>query len=148
MTDRPKNTGRNTAGRFTKGNKFGGKKAGSRHKVTVAMESILDGEHERLTRKAIELALAGDTTALRLCLDRLAPPRRDRPIEVDIPPVNSAKDALNASRAIIASLLRGEITPNEAGQLMGLISKHVDIIEMCDLEMRLVLVELRMERLK
>jgi hypothetical protein len=38
----------------------------------------LDGEAEALTRKAIERALEGDTTALRLCLDRLLPPRKDR----------------------------------------------------------------------
>jgi hypothetical protein len=69
----------------------GGKPRGSRHRTTLAIESLLDGEAERLTRKAVDLALAGDTVALRICLDRVAPPRRGRPVmfrlpEVRIPP--------------------------------------------------------------
>ncbi len=39
---------------------------GARHKATVAAEALLDGEAEALTRKAVEMALAGDGTALRL----------------------------------------------------------------------------------
>ena len=62
-----------------------GKPKGTRHKATLAMEAPLDGEVERLTRKAVEMALAGDTTALRLCLDRIAPVRRDRPVTFDLP---------------------------------------------------------------
>jgi hypothetical protein len=44
----------------------------------MAMEELLDGEGETLTRKAIELAKGGDIQALRLCMERLLPPRRDR----------------------------------------------------------------------
>ena len=54
--------------RFKKGNP--GRRPGSRNKATVAVEALLDGEAEKLTRKAIEMALAGDTVAMRLCLDR------------------------------------------------------------------------------
>ena len=53
-----------------------GKAKGTRNKVTLAIEALLDGEAEALTRKAIELAKAGDMAALRLCMDRLAPPRK------------------------------------------------------------------------
>jgi hypothetical protein len=48
-----------------------GKKAGARHQATKAALALLSGG---LTRKAVELALAGDVTALRLCLERLVPP--------------------------------------------------------------------------
>ncbi|MET8524060.1 DUF5681 domain-containing protein, partial [Nocardioides sp. NPDC004968] len=47
-----------------------GKPRGARHKVTLAIEALLEGEAGALTRKAIELGLAGDMTALRLCMDR------------------------------------------------------------------------------
>ena len=53
--------------------------------MTLAMEALLDGESEALTRKAIGLALGGDITALRLCLDRVLPPRKDRPINFEMP---------------------------------------------------------------
>jgi len=62
-----------------------GRPPGARHKATVAAEAMLDGEVEALTRKAIELALAGDTTALRLCLDRILPPRCERPTSFELP---------------------------------------------------------------
>ena len=78
--------------RFKKGNP--GRKLGSRNKATVAVEALLDGEAEKLTRKAIEMALAGDTVAMRLCLDRLCPPRRTRPIELELPKVETAGDVL------------------------------------------------------
>jgi hypothetical protein len=57
-----------------------GKLKGTRNKTTLAVEALLDGEAETITRKAIELAKDGDLAALRLCLDRIAPPRKDRPV--------------------------------------------------------------------
>jgi Family of unknown function (DUF5681) len=56
-----------------------GKLKGTRNKTTLAVMALLDGEAETITRKAIQLAKEGDLTALRLCLDRIAPPRKDRP---------------------------------------------------------------------
>ena len=43
-----------------------GRPRGSRNRATRAMQTLLDGEAQALTRKAVELALEGDTTALRL----------------------------------------------------------------------------------
>jgi hypothetical protein len=51
-----------------------GRPKGARRRTTVAIEALLEGEGEALTRKAIELAKGGDMQALRLCMDRLAPP--------------------------------------------------------------------------
>jgi hypothetical protein len=58
-----------------------GRPRGARAKATLAVEAILQGELKGLARKAIELALAGDTTALRLCLERLMPPARGRHVQ-------------------------------------------------------------------
>src|SRR5262245_28492247 len=55
-----------------------GRPKGARNKTTLAMEALLDGESEAITRKLLEKAAEGDMTALRLCLDRLLSPRRDR----------------------------------------------------------------------
>jgi hypothetical protein len=77
MGQKPKNDGRKSDGTFAPGNKLGGSKAGSRHRVTRAVEDLLEGQHEKLTQAAIDKALEGGTVALRLCLDRIAPPRRD-----------------------------------------------------------------------
>jgi hypothetical protein len=82
---------------------------------------LLVGEAEALTRKAIELALAGDTTALRLCLERVVPPRKDRPVHLELPVIKSADDANQAMRVVVAAVGEGRITPSEATILSALI---------------------------
>ena len=63
--------------RFAKGRSGnpGGRPRGSINRSTRAAQLLLDGEATALSRKAVELALAGDPTALRLCLDRTVAPR-------------------------------------------------------------------------
>src|SRR3954469_16604258 len=63
-----------------------GKPKGTRHRVTMAAETLMEGEAEAITRKAIELAKEGDSPALRLCMDRIYPPRRDRPVRFRLRP--------------------------------------------------------------
>ena len=62
-----------------------GRRPGSRNRATLAAEALLEGEAQALTRKAIELALEGDTTALRLCLERIVPQRKSRVVAFVIP---------------------------------------------------------------
>ena len=70
--------GRNTDGKFSDRNK--GRPKGSRNKATIAIESLLEGQAEALTQTAISKALDGDSIALRLCMDRIAPPMKDKPV--------------------------------------------------------------------
>ena len=104
--------GRGPGRRFAKGQSGNpkGKPCGARNKITLAAEQLLDGEAEALTRKAIELALAGDTTALRLCMERVAPVRKGRPVRLDLPPVITASDTLAAPSCGWELILRSEIT--------------------------------------
>src|SRR3954470_16848279 len=94
-----------------------GKPKGARHRTTMAVDALLEGEAETITRKAVELAKAGDTVALRLCMDRLAPPRRDRPVPFTLPKLDTVADAKAASAAILEAVAEGELTPNEAADL-------------------------------
>jgi Family of unknown function (DUF5681) len=90
-----------------------GKSTGTRHRVTMLAEQMLDGEVEALVRKAIELALAGDAGVLRLLLDRIVPPRRDRPVAFPLPPLKSPADAVAAQAAVMAAVADGDLTPTE-----------------------------------
>ena len=94
--------GRDTAGRFASGNT--GRPAGARNRTTQAVLSLLEGEAEALSRKAVEMALAGDSVALRLCLDRLAPPRKDNPVQFPLPRMSSAHDAAGAAGAALEAV--------------------------------------------
>ncbi|MXO85246.1 hypothetical protein GRI38_04310 [Altererythrobacter aurantiacus] len=102
---------------------------------------MLEGEHEQLTRAAISKALEGDTAALRLCLDRIAPPRKDSPVTFDLPPISTAEDALKASAALLKAVAAGEVTPDEAGRVMALLTAHKALVEAGDLEMRIAALE-------
>lgn len=136
-TDR--NNGRKTDGKFASGNP--GRPHGARHKTTLAIQALLDGEGEALTRKAIDLALAGDTVALRLCLERLAPPRKDAPVRFELPPMEGAEDAAAAMGAILASVATGDLTPSEATSLAGLVDVYRKTLETAELETRLKALE-------
>ena len=95
-----------------------GRPRGSVNSATRAAMLLLDGEAEALTRKAIELALAGDAGALRLCLDRIVGVRRGRPVDLpgasDLPPVSDARDLAVAMAAVMEAAAQGAITPDEA----------------------------------
>ena len=84
-----------------------GRAPGSRNKATEAAELLLDGEAEALTRKAVELALEGDASALRLCLERIVPPRRERPVKLGLPAVRGAADLAGTMAAITTAARAG-----------------------------------------
>ena len=114
-----------------------GRPKGSRHKTTLAIEKLLDGEGEEITRRAIEKAKEGDMAAIRICLDRIAPTRKDRHIEFSLPNMEKASDAANASAAIVQAASSGELTPSEAGELMRVVESYARTLQVCDFEARL-----------
>jgi Family of unknown function (DUF5681) len=125
--------------RFRKGQSGNpsGRPCGARNKATLAVEALLDGEAEGLTRKVIERAFAGDTTALRLCLDRLLPPRKDRPVSFAMPTIETAADAAKAMGAIMAAVASGELTPAEASEIARLVEVYTKTLELSKFEARL-----------
>ena len=90
-----------------------------------------------LTTKAIELALAGDMAALRLCIDRLLPPRKDRPISFALPDMSGPQHAVSTMSAVLAAVAAGDITPSEAGEIGKLIEMYVRTVEANDLAKRI-----------
>jgi len=131
--------GRNTDGTFGPGNP--GKPQGARHRATQAALAMLDGEAIALTRQAVTMALGGDTTALRLCLERIAPPRRDAPVTFALPPMTTAADAAKGAAAVLAAVAIGDLTPAEGAHVMGLIETYRRTLESCDLEARIAALE-------
>jgi hypothetical protein len=118
-----------------------GRPKGSRNATTLALEALLDGEAETLTRKAIELGKGGDLTALRLCLDRIVPPRKDRHIAFALPGMKEPADAAKGLAAIVAAVANGELTPSEAAELTKLVESFARVLETVDHEERLQALE-------
>jgi hypothetical protein len=118
-----------------------GRPAGARNKKTLAAAVLLDGEAEALTRRAVELAFAGDPTAMRLCIERILPPCRERAVKFALPPIESAADIAAAMKAVTAALAAGVITPGEAERIAAVVDTFVRAIETSDFERRLKIVE-------
>ena len=133
--------GRNTAGQFSAGNT--GRPKGSRNKATIAIESLLQGQAEALTQTAITKALGGDSLALRLCMERIAPAPKDQPASFNLPEMNNALDASEAAGSVLTAVSEGELTPIEATRVMGLIDSYRRTLELTEIEQRLQALEHR-----
>ena len=127
--------GRNTAGQFTEGNS--GRPKGSRNKATIAIESLLRGQAEALTQTAVAKALEGDSLALRLCMERIAPAPKDQPVSFSLPKMKNALDASEAAGSVLTAVSEGELTPIEAPRVMGLIDSYRRTLELTEIEQRL-----------
>jgi len=139
----PENAGKKQGTKFAPGQSGNpaGKAKGTRNKTTLAIEALLEGEADALTRKAIEMAKDGDGPALRMCLDRLAPPRKDSPVCFDLPSIKSVADAVEASSALLSAVASGDVTPDEAARIMSLLTSHKVLVETGEFERRLEALE-------
>ncbi len=118
-----------------------GRPQGARNKATVMVELLLQGEAEAMARLAIERAKAGDIAALRMCLDRVVPPCKHRPIEFELPRLTNAADAVSAMAAITAGVASGELSAAEASELSGLVDRYVRALEATVFEQQLAKLE-------
>ena len=120
-----------------KSGNLNGRPHGSRNKATLALDSLLEGEGEAITRKAIENALNGDMAAIRLCMERLIPLRKDRTVSFSLPEINGADDGAKAMAGVLRALADGDITPSEASSVSGVIEIYRKTLETAEFEARL-----------
>lgn len=94
-----------------------------------------------MTRQAVNMALEGDTTALRLCLERIAPPRRDAPLTFDLPRMETALDAAKAAGTVLEAVALGDLTPTEGAHVMALVETYRRTLETVEIEIRIAELE-------
>ena len=92
---------------------------------------------ERVLRKVLELAEAGDLRAAELLLARLWPARRGRPVELNLPPIRTAADLVLALAAVAAGMATGELSPDEAQAAASVLETQRRAAETADLEARI-----------
>jgi hypothetical protein len=133
------------SGRFQKGQSGNpaGKPKGCRHHATRIAQTFLDGQAVVLAQKAVELALKGDVTALKICLERLVPSRKDSAVSIVLPEVRTTADLPGASQAILQAVADGQLTPSEAQAIAGIVADHRKNLEIGDLEARVAALEKR-----
>jgi hypothetical protein len=80
-------------------------------------------------------------TAIRVCLDRMVPPRKDRTVAFELPKLLKPEDAIAATSALAAAVSAGEITPSEAAELAKVVGSFVQALELHDLAERIARLE-------
>jgi hypothetical protein len=118
---------------FPEGNP--GRPRGSKNRATLLAAALLEGETEELVRKGVELAKAGNVVMLKFFLERSLP--RDRLIQLDLPEMNFADDAVEALGHIMRAVSEGQISPSEAAALGTLVNSYTRAIDMADVVKRI-----------
>jgi len=118
-----------------------GRPQGSRNKATLAVEALLEGQADQLTQAAIDKALEGDSTALKLCLDRIAPVRKGRPVPLDLPEITDARSLAEAGAVVGNALAAGELSSDEAAGVLTTLDGIKRLYETSELEQRIAALE-------
>jgi hypothetical protein len=92
---------------------------------------------EAITEVVITKAKAGDLTACKIVLDRIAPPRNGRPISVAIPAVSDAKSVLDAHSAVVRAVATGKLSVEEGESLGSLLAARIKLIEAVEIAARI-----------
>ena len=123
-----------------------GRPRGSKNRTTQLVEQLLAGEAEKVARKFIDLALAGNVRCMQLCLDRLLPRRNGRPVDFSLPAVNDVHDVVTAMAAITTGVNNGSLTAEEAGQLVHVLEGYAKVFMTYDFATRLETLKSQMKK--
>ncbi|HEV7736672.1 MAG TPA: DUF5681 domain-containing protein [Chlamydiales bacterium] len=140
----PVNTGRIQAkGQFPKGKSGNprGKPIGARHRSSLIIEQLFSDKIQDICKTVIEEAKAGDMQAARIILDRLLPPRKDNPIQIDLPQMGTCADIVKAIECIANAVGSGQISPSEGEALARIIDIQARTLELNEHEQRLTALE-------
>ena len=144
--DASKNTRRTYGRPFEKGNRASpGPPQGSRSSATIMAEKLMQDGIDNIVKTVIEAAAEGDMTAAKLVLERIVPVRKSRPVYLTLPPVKTAADVVEALGATVQAMADGEVTPEEAATIAGVLEAKRKAIETADLEARIVRLEQQTE---
>ncbi|MBS0586855.1 MAG: hypothetical protein JSS37_02625 [Proteobacteria bacterium] len=114
-----------------------GRPAGARNKASLMLDKLMEKGAQDIVETVIDRAKGGDMTAARLILERLAPPAKERPIAIALPPVCHVQGVVDAQALVIASLSSGELLPGEATAIMTMLEAQRKGIETVKLEARI-----------
>jgi hypothetical protein len=132
--------------KFEKGNRFStGRQRGARNKSTRWLDELGRESTEKVIGIVTREAEQGDMRAAAILLSRTWPNRRGRPVALDLPDVETTGGIVQAQAAVIAAMAGGELTPDEAASVAGVLEAQRRAIEIHDHEQRLQALEAKKE---
>ena len=108
---------------------------------SAKLRALLEPHAPELVQKAMELALEGDTTALRLCLERLVPPLKGRDETIKVQGLQGCCSLVEQGQVLIDAMAGGVATPREVATMMQAVAAQAKIIELEELEKRVAMLE-------
>jgi hypothetical protein len=118
-----------------------GKPKGARHRATLMAEKMMEDDAAEIVKAVLDAARSGDMTAAKIVLDRIAPLRRGRPVLLDLPPVTSASDVAAAMGVVVGAMGAGDLSPDEAMSVAGVLELRRRAMETEEFEQRLLALE-------
>ncbi len=130
---------RDSSGRWVKGRSGNpeGRKPGVsdwRNKYREALDTVAP----EIINSIINAALQGDSTAQRICMERLIPPLKATDSPVTVPLIGGLGEQ---GRVVLQSIADGELTPGEAESVFRSLSAQARISEISELEKRIEALE-------
>src|SRR4051812_15424122 len=92
------------------------------HAAHYVARALIGRKAVPLTRTQIDLALAGDKGMLRLCQQSIMPPRREAPIDLQLPPITEPSDLKAMMLAVADAAARGTVPSAQAGALVRMLA--------------------------
>jgi hypothetical protein len=127
---------------FLAGNKMGrGRPRGSLNKSSSPGQDVLNEYAAKLMLKCISMAGQGDIGAMRLCLERILPVRRDALVRVSLPRIGTAQDVNKAAEKVMQGMGRGKITATDGEKMMNVLQMRSHIIDSVKVESRIAELE-------
>jgi len=118
-----------------------GKPPGTRSKATQLLLALMEGDAANITKAVITAAKGGDLMAARIILDRLIPPAKERPVNVDLPDTSTSEGVRAAQSAILQAVSTGDLLPGEAAALSAIVESKRRSIETQELNDRITKLE-------
>ena len=127
---------------FTEGNTASrGRPPGSRNKNTLWSQELIGEYREAVLRKCLAMALQGDSTAMRLCVERILPISKESRVQLKMAKVSTMAEVAAALDRVLQAVGRGAITPEQGQRLADLLHGRGRIIEGEEIEARLRVLE-------
>jgi hypothetical protein len=106
-----------------------GRPPGAPNKATLALEAKLETRADEIVGLLVERALAGQMAAMRMCIERLLPRGRERPVPLELPTIRTGADVERAVAEITAAVGTGAVTPREGLDLIALVERSLRLVQ-------------------
>jgi hypothetical protein len=135
--------------KFEKGHPGGpGRPRGSRNDVNLMLDQVAEEGVAAIVRKVMAAATEGDMKAARLVLGRAWTAPRGRPLQVELPAIDTPADLLAAHGAVAAAVSDGRLTAAESASLSTMLETHRRAFELVAQDQKIDQLDQRLRQYK